>query len=91
MPRQDILRYATAYFRAILGKGLPELHEKEIKAVAKALNKCSHEPWVAASLEYAFKYPANLQEWTANFESMETYLRRQQQEIAQRAYRERYA
>lgn len=81
---------ATTHFRAVFGKGLPELSEKDAERVAKSLEKCTHQRWAAETLEAAFRDPAQLRDWAGHFAEMEASIKAEQLEAQKQLYRERY-
>lgn len=68
---RDLAPFAAPAFRGVFGKALHELTEKDAKEVAKALDKCSYQPWVEARLEPLFKEPGQLTGWVAEFRRVE--------------------
>lgn len=87
---REIPKFGTPAFRNIFGKGLNELSEKDFKHVSKFLEKCSHQRWVANTLERWFTYPAQMQDWVVQFGKMEEVVKQEKIEAEKRLYRERY-
>jgi hypothetical protein len=88
----EIPQFATPSFRNIFGKALPELSEKETKQIAKFLDKCTTQRWVAVHLEPLFKspYPRQMGEWFRNFANYEAALRQAKIEAEKENYRRKY-
>ena len=86
----DLASFAAPAFRSVFGKTLHELTEKDAKEVAKALDKCSYQPWVETRLEPLFKEPGRLGDWAAESRRVEAAIASEKLASERRVRAERY-
>jgi len=87
---RDLAPFAAPAFRGVFGKELRELTEKDAKEVAKALDKCSYQPWVETHLEPLFEEPGRLSGWAAEFGRVEAAIASEKLASERRMRAERY-